>query len=573
MASIVASALRPLADAVLYEDEHLIVVCKPAGVPCQAVDPSVRDDLPARLEALTGAKLGVHQRLDRETSGVIAYAKSKEANRSFAEQFEKHKVTKEYVVGVQGDVSKLPPVLRDVLVEERDGLMRVQEGPGRASQRGSERHSGKRAETSVQVLEQRGNRALLRASIATGRTHQIRVQLASRGVSVAGDRWYTKSRTVGDSPTRLLLHASRLVLHHPLSAQQLTFEAPLPSDFERWLAGEALPANEASVRELFVDALEVRWGLITLASETTTTAFRLFNDEADGLAGVQLDVYGDFLVLHIHEGRLLVPEAWVIAAASSLGAKGLYLKRRPKQANRLVDTRTDDVAPPLPVAGLPAPEEFTVFEGGVPYLVRLGDGLSTGLFLDQRGNRARVAELSGGKRVLNLFAYTCAFSQAALAGGASAVTSVDVSKTALQSGERNHAMLKAARPDVTGDSRFAIEDAFAFLERAKHRGEHFDLVILDPPSYSTTKEKRFSAERDYVELASRALSVVSDGGALLACTNLHRLSNDAFRKLLFDAVRLSKRESVQLKDLPLGSDFPVAPLAAPHLKSVLVRLR
>jgi 23S rRNA (cytosine1962-C5)-methyltransferase len=222
------------------------------------------------------------------------------------------------------------------------------------------------------------------------------------------------------------------------------------------------------------------------------------------------------------------------------------------------------------VRGEPAPEDVAILEERMPLLVRLGDGLSTGLFLDQRGNRRRVRELASGARVANLFAYTCGFTVAAALGGAKSTVSVDSSMAAL---ERGRANLAHAGAEAGGEHAFVAEDVFAWLDRAGRRGDRFDIVLLDPPSYSTTKRRRFVAETDYVELAAAALGVVAPGGRLLACTNHRGISQSRFRKILFDAGRAANRELAQVKDLPEPEDFPCPAGGEPHTKSALVRVR
>jgi 23S rRNA (cytosine1962-C5)-methyltransferase len=305
-----------------------------------------------------------------------------------------------------------------------------------------------------------------------------------------------------------------------------------------------------------------------------TTAFRLVNEEGDGLPRLAVDVYDAWLVAQLYggEGSWADPSRRerVLDHLATLGFDGVYLKVRPKQANLLVDTRRDDLAPASPVRGSSAPAELAILEEGMGLLVRLGDGLSTGLFLDQRSNRRRVRALAAGRRVANLFAYTCGFTVAAILGGAVETVSVDASAVALERGRANLALAGAA--DETRH-RLVVDDAFAWLRRAVRRGDRFDFVILDPPSYSTTKRGRFVADTDYAHLAAEALSVLAPAGQLLACTNHRGIASARFRRLLFDAGRASKREIAQVKDLAPPSDYPVAPGAEAHLKSALVTLR
>jgi 23S rRNA (cytosine1962-C5)-methyltransferase len=219
------------------------------------------------------------------------------------------------------------------------------------------------------------------------------------------------------------------------------------------------------------------------------------------------------------------------------------------------------------VRGTPAPEPLCILEEGVPASVRLGDGLSTGLFLDQRNNRRRVRAAADGKSVVNLFSYTCAFTVAAALGGARRTVSVDASAAALERGREN--LARAGVPDGP-EHAFVADDVFSWLGRAGRGGERFDLFVLDPPSYSTTKRGRFVAEDDYVRLAASALALVAPNGHLLACTNHRGISRARFRRMLFDAGRAAKRDLTQVKDLPEASDYPTPPGAEPHMKSVWV---
>ena len=537
---------------IAYEDDHLLAIAKPAGVPSQAADPERRDDLPYRLERAGHAYVGIHQRLDRDTSGVILYTKDRAANPGLARQLEGRTVRKTYLAAVRGWTGGRERTLRDRLAKGRVGTMRVARTGDRRA---------RSAVTHVRELERRGERSLLELRIETGRTHQIRVQLAHAGAPVAGDALYG-----GPPAARLMLHASALELRHPITDEPLRVEVPPPPEVRDWLAhGEIrFPADDAGLDRALAAAAEARWGLAQSAwAPEPTTAFRVVTGAADGLPGLALDVYGDFLVAHLYDDDL--PAERVLDSLDRLGFEGVYLKRRPRQANELADTRTDELAPRAPVRGRAAPGEMAVFEHGVPYLVRLGDGLSTGIFLDQRENRRRVRELATGRTVLNLFAYTCPFTVAAAAGGAARTLSIDAAAPALEQGARN-----VANVDPGGQHEMRRADAFEALEELGRRGERFDLVIVDPPTYSTTKRTRWTSGRDWVGLGAAALRVTAPGGHLLACSNDQRMTQGAFRRHLHEAARRAAVEPRQMKDLPVPPDFPAVPGSPPHLKSVLL---
>ncbi len=432
--------------------------------------------------------------------------------------------------------------------------------------------AGKQAVSRVRVLGRQGDRALLEVELDTGRTHQARVQLAHAGAPIAGDGIY------GGAPApRLMLHARGLSLDHPTTGRRVAFDAPVPPEFDAWLRrgdpGEAIYDDEAALIRALDRAVERRWGLgRSELGPQTTTAFRLVNEEGDALPRLAVDVYDRWLVAQLYDDELWASaerRERVLNALGALGFEGVYLKLRPKQANVLVDTRRADLAPSTPVRGTPAPDEVAIMEEGTPLLVRLGDGLSTGLFLDQRRNRSRVRGMTANMAVANLFAYTCAFTVAAALGGARRTVSVDASATALDRGRAN-----LANAGVVAESAhaFVVDDAFAWLARAARHRELFDLVVIDPPSYSTTRRGRFVADSDYATLAAAAFAIVAPRGRLLACTNHRGISPSRFRRILFDGGRDANREVAQVKDLAPAQDFPVAPGAAPHMKSALVTL-
>lgn len=577
-------------EHILYEDADVIAVHKPAGVPSQAAQPDRPDDLVTRLGLFLagrdgGAKhyLGVHQRLDRDTSGVVIFTRRPEVNAALARQFEGRTLEKHYIAAVAGLGLRVKELtLDDQLRKAGDGRMEVvasrnrHAGPHRRGPVSTSMERGaQRAVTRAKVRAQRENRALLDIRLETGRTHQARVQLAHAGAPIAGDPLY------GGAPApRLMLHASRLVLEHPRTGKRLEVQDPAPPSFEKWLRvgdiADMIYDDETALDEALALCLERRWALgrsgLGNADPRRTTAFRLVNEEGDGLPGLAVDVYGEHLVAQLHVGGIWEQEARrerVLDRLHALGFDGVYLKLRPKQANVLVDTRRDDLAPRLPLRGEAAPTDLVIYEEGVPYRVRLGDGLSTGIFLDQRSNRHLVREIARGARVLNLFSYTCGFSVAAALGGATKTVSVDASVVALERGRGN---FEAAGIDLDAKVHaFVAEDVFAWLARAATKQERFDLVIVDPPSYSSTKKRRFVAESDYGDLIAMVGRVLSPHGRVIACCNHRGLKRGKFRRFVAEGLR-SQGELAQLKDLPASPDFPPPLGREPHMKSVLATL-
>jgi 23S rRNA (cytosine1962-C5)-methyltransferase len=555
-------------ERILYEDDDLVVIDKPVDVSTHAPDAGRSDDAVSRLGRAIAERdrvpadrvyLGIHQRLDRDTSGALLFTRRKSANAAIAAQFEGRRVRKTYVAGVVGWPKKMQEGTLTNFVEPADaGRMRVVEAP--TKKRGSK---AQKAITSYRVLERQGDRALLELSPQTGRTHQLRVQIAANGAAIAGDRMY------GGAPApRLMLHAARLELSHPTGGEPLVVRAPVPAALETWLDDPHRdPLRDASLFEArLAEAVGARFAL---GRSDDTTAFRLLHGAGDGVLGVAIDVYGEHLLVHFFSDEARAQKDAILDRAFSLGVRGVYLMIHPKQSNTLVDPRKESLAPAQAVRGESAADPLVIRELALAYRVRLGDGLKTGIFLDQRENRRRVRELSAGKRVLNLFAYTCAFTVAAAAGGARQTVSVDASRGALAWGQEN---LRENRLDSPAHA-LVDADVFQWLKLAAKRGDRYDLVILDPPSYATTKTSRFSAADDYAELAASALALVAAGGRLLACTNHRGISVRKFRKRMHDAGRLAGRAMLQVKDLLPPGDFPFPIDGEPDLKSLLVTVK
>lgn len=561
-----ARAFRDFDPArVLYEDDDLIAVDKPAGVVCQAPDSARPHDLPSRLRSFLAARrgvplaevyLGTHQRLDAESSGVILYTLRPSANPALAAQFESRQVQKRYLAAVSGKPPAKGTQLTDWLAPEKGGRMSVVRGP---------RPGAKQAKTLIEQVRRNGPRSWVQVRIDTGRTHQIRVQLAQRGCPLVGDTLYD-----GPPAFRLMLHSESLVVNHPVTGHPLEIRAPIPPAFEDWLAhGSRAAFLDPRLLGCALDhACQRRFSEGRALAAGITTTFRLLHEDADGVPGFGVDVYDRHLVVRVRADATPEDEEALLAGLAGLEVAGIYLKRHPKQANELTQVTDDRTAPAAPVRGEAAPEAVIVHENGVPFEVQLHDGLRTGLFLDQRENRRRIGEIARDKRVLNLFAYTGSFSVAALAHGAAHVTSVDVSRAALRWADRN-----VERIGASERHRSIAQDAFDALEQLARRGERFDVIICDPPSYATTKRGRFRVTKDYVALCRAALQVIAPDGVLLASLNHYGISQAALRKFVQVAVKAQGLHLHALRDTPAQVDFPTAGGAEATAKSVMAQLR
>lgn len=305
----------------------------------------------------------------------------------------------------------------------------------------------------------------------------------------------------------------------------------------------------------------------SLAASGETTCYRLIHRAADGFPGLAVDRFGDVLVAGLYEDEASVEARPLLARLLTLtNARAVYIKRRPSQASRLGDEARSEHAPATPLLG-EAVEETQVLEGGARFAIRPGAGLSVGLFLDMRDMRAWVRSQAKGKSVLNCFAYTCAFGVAAGLGGAGRVVNLDVSRPYLDWGKHNAELNGLS----VSDRDYIFGDVFDWLNRFARSRTKFDLVILDPPSFATTKKSRFSVSHDYAGLVKQAAAVTGPGGCILACTNAAELPAASFSAGL--RAGLAGR-TARLEDFGQEPeiDFPVAAGGRPYLKLQLIRL-
>lgn len=390
-------------------------------------------------------------------------------------------------------------------------------------------------------------------------------RLVERSSDAAAPHWrkVLARELVGDAVPahRVMLHLCRIEIAHPTSGERLELSADVPSALRRAKDQRfELPDDAASLSERMRVAEALRHHL-------DATAYRVVNSGGDELPGVELDRYGEFAVVGLRSERAVAVREAVLDAACELGFRGVYLKIRQKHASVLVDTRNTDFAPRDPVRGEAAPSPLLLTENGVPLLADLGDGLSTGVFLDQRAARKWLRD-QPCRSVLNLFAYHGAFTVAAIAGGATQTVTLDASGVALERARENIAHL-GVEPSA---HELVKADAQRWLHGAAKRGRRFDVVVLDPPSYSTTKRSTFRADRDYPELAAAALRCVAPGGAMLACTNHRGVSPRKLQRMLERAAELADTDVSRMKPLPTPIDFPPEPGEAPHLKRYIVEV-
>jgi len=518
---------------VLHEDEHLLVVNKPPGWNTHAPSPFAGEGIYDWLKHREPrwANLAIIHRLDKDTSGVLVFGKTPLANRSLTEQFTRRTIEKKYQLLTDHAPTRSGFTARSKIV--------------RAGERYVSGTHGDEAETRFTVLNpvvRAPGAALVEAAPLTGRTHQIRVHAAEHGFPILGDSLYG-----GSLFPRVCLHATELALKHPATGKWVSFGVPV--DFT---------ANaRAALRGAIIDP-------------ASTNALRLIHGASDGWPGWYVERLGDFLLTQSDS-------SWSNSRRPPLEALGSRVYH--KLLSRQVRHSTLRASSPEAVVGAAASGPFVIRENGVKFELSFSEGYSVGLFLDQRDNRRRLLtrhlaadfELGAAnesRTVLNTFAYSCGFSVCAALGGAQ-TTSLDLSKKYLEWGQRNFALngLDAAQHD------FIYGDTFDWLKRFARKGRMFDVVLLDPPTFSQSKASGvFRAEKDYGRLVAAALPVLRPGGVLFCSSNAADWPPEKFLATIQTAVQTARRKITQQHYVPQPPDFPISHAEPAYLKTVWLRV-
>jgi 23S rRNA (cytosine1962-C5)-methyltransferase len=307
----------------------------------------------------------------------------------------------------------------------------------------------------------------------------------------------------------------------------------------------------------------------TLAASGDTTGYRLLNGENDGMPGLVLDRYDRTLVMKIYSAvwvphladlvsvidEQFHPESLVLRLARNIPAGHLHGL---EEGDALIG-----VCPTDPVL-------FT--ERGLTFEADVVHGQKTGFFLDQRDNRALVGSMSSGARVLDLFAATGGFSVYAAAGGASSVHAVDLSEPTLAVATRNMAHNSRRREVSACKFTPVVADAFREMDRLNRRGEKFDIVIIDPPSFA---QRQFEVERAlsaYSKLTDLGVRLVQRDGLLVQSSCSSRVTADDFHSTVSHAAARLDRPLFELRRTGHSLDHPVTFPEGAYLKAVFARV-
>lgn len=297
-----------------------------------------------------------------------------------------------------------------------------------------------------------------------------------------------------------------------------------------------------------------------------TNAFRVFNGEGDGIGGFTIDYFAGYYLINWYSAGIYAYKKYVIDALKALTSfQGIYEKRRFKQDGKYIEG--DDF-----VTGERGEFPLVIKENNIRYMVDLNDGAMCGLFLDQREVRKAVRDkYANGKRVLNTFSYTGAFSVAASLGGAIQTTSVDLAKRSLPMTIEQFSVNEI---DYENE-KIHVMDVFEYFKYARRKELSFDTVILDPPSFARTKKYTFSVAKDYTRLLTEAISVTAKDGIIIASTNNAALPMKKFKTMLEKGFKEMKRTHEIVEEYTLPADFRVQRTFpyGDYLKVVIFRVK
>lgn len=285
---------------------------------------------------------------------------------------------------------------------------------------------------------------------------------------------------------------------------------------------------------------------------TDTSSCRLIFGEADFLPGIVIDKFSDVLVveslaLGIDRFKpVILDKLKKVLAEDGIQIRGVYERSDAKVRLQEGMERFKGFI------GDPFDTKVEIVENNVHYLVDVKDGQKTGFFLDQKYNRLAIQRLCAGKRVLDCFTHTGSFALNAGLAGASSVLGVDASELGVAQAEEN-----AALNGLSDTVKFRCADVFELLPELERQGEKFDVVILDPPAFTKSRNSVKNAVKGYREINLRGMKLVKDGGYLATCSCSHFMTPELFEKTIREAAGNVHKRLRQVEYRTQAPDHPI----------------
>lgn len=303
--------------------------------------------------------------------------------------------------------------------------------------------------------------------------------------------------------------------------------------------------NEEINKEFFRQRLLSAWEYRKTVIDTSSC--RLVFGEADLLPGLTIDKYEDYYVIQISTlGMDKYREIIAEILLEDFNAKGIYERS---------DIKTREIEGLEQKKGFltaPFDTNIQIVENGVKYIVDLENGQKTGFFLDQKENRAAIHRICKDKDVLDCFTHTGSFALNAGVAGAKSVLGIDVSEHAVECATRNSEL-----NNLQDTVKFECHNAFDVLPAWSREGRQFDVVILDPPAFTKSRNTINGAKRGYKEINLRGLKMVKPGGYFITCSCSHYMSEELLRSTISEAAHDAHRILRQVEFRTQSSDHPI----------------
>lgn len=553
---------------VLFEDDDIIAFDKPYGFNTHTNDSKVgqsdfiEDGLIEILEKQRGQRLHIIHRLDQTTTGVIIFGKSQESAKKYAGYFFDRKVRKTYWFITAKKTAVSEHVIDRPII-----------------------HKGKELEAKTELRFQKRSQSyeLWEAKPFTGRNHQIRIHAQAAGISILGDPKYD-----GKEFVFLCLHNHRIEFPNDLV---ITSKPPVYFEDLSILDDHVLAKSYFEIdrrQRLFQLSLRDYLSGTQVDSPVSGCSLKKAQETSHCLRWVHpygsatqndfaLDQYGEVLFCHWGKETFNDKDHNRLAAIAQSFGKRMFV-RHGKEVHEIEDSFASNFA-----AGNShqtesigekskrfeenpqSPKTWKAQENGISYELRVEGGAGIGLLLNQRLLRNWVLHNSEGRTVLNLFAQQGAYGLCAAAGKASEVTTVEANKGLLNWGKRNLEL----NPQAAGVIKSFCRDSFPFIKQAQAKGQKFDVITCEVPSFQRGEKGVFKIETDLPAFVKSCIQCLSEKGTLLLTTTAESLLAGDFRNL-FLSLQRELKISIEVESVQASFDFELPYEKAP-LKAFLVK--
>lgn len=528
------------------ETQEYLIFNKPIGLNSHSVD-SGKDGLVEFLAEKTQQKLHTVSRLDQTTSGLILFAKDASVTR-INQLWSEPSTIKTYLFLTDRkiDLAKISELENTHIFLSSDHNQKsphfnlkteiIKDGKNYHSHLNKNSNS----ETEFVFQKQIGSMYLWKAILHTGKTHQIRLHCANIKIPILGDSLYQ-----GSAFYRTCLHSLSLSIDNKTHS----------SDYPLWANPDAekfLLLNPDL--QIIFEAIEKRKQIYDLSPND---CFRWLHQD---LPGLKLDQFGQYLYLYDYseDAKFSGKIAEAIAQKFKLPIFVRKMQNRgedPNENDLTLYSFQEDIR-----KNVTEPITWTAQENEILFELRTHQGLSPGLFLDQRENRRWVLQNSKNKSVLNLFSYTSGFSLAAAKAEASVVDTVDVSKNFIEWSKQNFSINNLLptenNPTPASKYNFWVQDCLFFLKMSIKKNKQWDLIICDPPTFGRSQNGVFQIEKNFEQLLKEIFASTSVGGKVLLSSNFEKWSSQDFKKRIQTVLKSSSIEVLPSPYQSLDFDYP-----------------